>query len=144
MLLIAQLVSALMVTVAAARQTGRRMLIILGTLLCAAGLAGVAFLPLAEPFVWSASTGLGLGVLFTVTLTLPVDFGATPEDVSRLTAMAMSVGYLLASIGPVAIGWLRDLTGNFEVPIALLAVLVLIFTLPALGLPAVSQNDEPT
>ena len=143
-LLIAQLVSALMVTVAAARQTGRRMLIILGTLLCAAGLAGVAFLPLAEPFVWAASTGLGLGVLFTVTLTLPVDFGATPEDVGRLTAMAMSVGYLLASIGPVAIGWLRDLTGNFEVPIALLAVLVLIFTLPALGLPAVSQNDEPT
>ena len=102
---------------------------------------GAAFMPLAAPWVWAASTGLRLGVLFTVTLTLPVDFGATPEEVGRLTAMAMSVGYLLAAIGPVAIGWVRDMTGTFEAPIALLAALVLIFTLPALGLPAGKQNQ---
>jgi CP family cyanate transporter-like MFS transporter len=65
-----------------------------------------------------------------------VDFGASPEAVGRLTAMAMSVGYLMASVGPVAIGWLRDLTGSFELPIALLAALVIVFTLPALRLPA--------
>jgi cyanate permease len=57
--------------------------------------------------------------------------------------MAMSVGYLLASFGPVAIGRLRDVTGSFELPIAVLATLVLIFTLPALGLPAAGQTDAP-
>ena len=140
-LLITQLISATAVATAAARQTGRRLLIVLGILLSVAGLMGAAFMPLAAPWVWAASTGLRLGVLFTVTLTLPVDFGATPEEVGRLTAMAMSVGYLLAAIGPVAIGWLRDMTGTFEAPIALLAALVLIFTLPALGLPAGKQNQ---
>jgi CP family cyanate transporter-like MFS transporter len=139
-LLVAQLVSALVVTVAAARQTGRRLLIVLGVLLSVLGLAGAAFAPLAAPFAWALSTGLGLGVLFTMTLTLPVDFGATPEEVGRLTAMAMSVGYLLASVGPVAIGRLRDVSGTFELPIALLAGLVLVFTLPALGLPTVRGN----
>ena len=130
-----------MVTDAAARQTGRRLLIVLGMLLSVVGLIGAAFAPLSAPFFWALSTGLGLGVLFTMTLTLPVDFGATPEEVGRLTAMAMSVGYLLAAIGPVAIGRLRDVTGTFEVPIALLAALVLIFTLPALGLPAAKEGQ---
>lgn len=142
-LLTSQLISAVLVTIAVATQSGRRLLIILGTLLSVAGLLSVAFMPLAAPWIWAGSTGLGLGILFTVTLTLPVDFGATPEEVGRLTAMAMSVGYLLASFGPVAIGRLRDITGSFELPIALLALLVLIFTLPALGLPAIRQTDTP-
>ncbi len=139
-LFIAQLVSALVVTAAVARQIGRRMLMVLGTLLSALGLAGAAFAPLAAPWLWAVSIGLGLGVQFTLALTLPVDFGTTSEEVGRLTAMAMSVGYLLASIGPVAIGWLRDVTGSFEVPVAMLAALVLILTWPALRLPAVGQN----
>lgn len=139
-LFVAQLFSALVVTAAAARQTGRRLLMLLGTLLSVLGLAGVAFVPLASPWVWAGSVGLGLGVQFTLALTLPVDYGASPEEVGRLTAMAMSVGYLLASVGPVAIGWLRDLTGSFEVPIAALVALVLVFTLPALRLPEAEQK----
>lgn len=140
-LLVTQLVSAVMVMVATTRQTGRRLLIVLGTLLSVAGLAGVAFAPLFAPWVWAASTGLGLGVLFTLTLTMPVEFGANPEEVGRLTAMAMSVGYLIAALGPVVIGLLRDLTGSFELPIVLLGALVLIFTAPALQLPYAVRSD---
>ncbi|MCZ6454867.1 MAG: hypothetical protein O6909_11575 [Alphaproteobacteria bacterium] len=54
--------------------------------------------------------------------------------------MAMSVGYLLPSIGPVAIGWLRDITGSFEVPFATLVALVLVLSLPMPRLPAVGKN----
>lgn len=135
----AQLVSTLVVTAAAARQTGRRFLMVLGMLLSVFGLAGAAFIPLSAPWIWAGSVGLGLGVQFTLALTLPVDFGSDPEEVGRLTAMAMSVGYLLASAGPVAIGWLRDLTGSFEIPIATLVALVLVLTFPALGLPAAAK-----
>jgi CP family cyanate transporter-like MFS transporter len=136
----AQLVSALAVTVSFARHAVRRLLMVLGMLLSVLGLAGAAFVPLDAPWVWAISTGLGLGVQFTLALTLPVEYGGDPEEVGRLTAMAMSVGYLLAAIGPVAVGWLRDLTGSFEVPIAVLAALVLILTLPALQLPAIGTK----
>ena len=135
-LFVMQLVGTSIVTAAAARRTDRRLLLLLGTLLSVLGLAGAAFAPLVAPWVWAILTGLGLGVQFTTALTLPVDFGATPEEVGRLTAMAMSVGYLLAAIGPVAVGWLRDLTGSFQLPIAILAVLVIILTLPVLRLRA--------
>lgn len=138
-LFVAQLISALVVTAAAARQTGRRPLMLAGTILSAVGLAGVAFEPLAAPWIWAVLTGLGLGVQFTVAFTLPVDYGANPDEVGRLTAMAMSVGYLLASIGPVAIGWLRHITGSFEVPFATLVALVLVLSLPMLRLPATAS-----
>lgn len=100
----------------------------------------MAFEPLAAPWIWAVLTGLRLGVQFTVAFTLPVDYGANPDGVGRLTAMAMSVGYLLASIGPVAIGWLRDITGGFEVPFATLVALVLVLSLPMLRLPGVGKN----
>ncbi len=136
-LFVAQLVSALAVTVAFARRSVRRLLMLLGMLLSVLGLAGAAFIPLAAPWVWAISTGLGLGVQFTLALTLPVEFGADPDEVGRLTAMAMTVGYLLASIGPVAVGGLRDVSGSFMAPVALLAALIFILTLPALQLPSV-------
>ena len=126
-------------TAAAARKTGRRLLLLIGTLLSMLGLAGAAFAPLAAPWVWAILTGLGLGVQFTAALTLPVDYGADPDEVGRLTAMVMIVGYLLASIGPVAIGWLRDVTGSFEVPFATLVALVLVLTIPVLRLPATAS-----
>ena len=91
---VAQLVAALAVTTAFARRTVRRRLMLLGMLLSVTGLAGAAFIPLAAPWVWATSTGLGLGVQFTLALTLPVEFGADPDEVGRLTAMAMSVGGL--------------------------------------------------
>ena len=135
-----QLIGTSTVAAAAARRMDRRLLLLIGTLLSVLGLAGVAFAPLSAPWIWAVLTGLGLGVQFTTALTLPVDFGATPEEVGRLTAMAMSVGYLLAAIGPVAVGWLRDLTGGFEVPIAILVVLVIALTLPVLRLSPTVNN----
>ena len=35
--------------------------------------------------------------------------------------MAFFVGYLLAAVGPVAAGWLRDVTGGYRVPFLALA-----------------------
>ena len=75
-LFIAQLVSALAVTVSFARHAVRRLLMVLGMLLSVLGLAGAAFVPLAAPWIWAVSTGLGLGVQFTLALTLPVEYGA--------------------------------------------------------------------
>ena len=139
-LFIAQLVSTILMIAAAARRTDRRPLMAIGIVLGGGGLLAVALAPLAAPWLGAVATGFGLGILFALALTLPVDHGATPEDVARLTAMAMTVGYLFASAGPVAIGWLRDTSDGFALPLAALAVLIVVFTVPAVPLRAADRT----
>jgi cyanate permease len=43
--------------------------------------------------------GLGIGGLFPLSLTLPLDYSADAEEAARLTAMTFFVGYLLAVLG---------------------------------------------
>jgi CP family cyanate transporter-like MFS transporter len=65
--------------------------------------------------------GLGIGGLFPLALTLPLDYSADPEEAARLTAMAFFVGYIVAAVGPVEVGALRDATGGYAIPFGALA-----------------------
>ena len=56
--------------------------------------------------------GLGIGGLFPLALTLPLDYSANADEAGRLTAMTFFVGYVVAAVGPVAVGALRDATGG--------------------------------
>jgi MFS family permease len=88
---------------------------------CAAGLV-----PLATswaPWAWVVVLGLGIGGLFPLALTLPLNYSADANEASRLTAMTFFVGYVVAAIGPVAVGTLRDATGGYAVPFVGLAAL---------------------
>jgi CP family cyanate transporter-like MFS transporter len=88
---------------------------------CAAGLA-----PLVTPWAplaWVVVLGLGVGGLFSLALTLPLDYSADAEEAGRLTAMTFFVGYIVAAVGPVAVGALRDATGGYTVPFVALAAL---------------------
>jgi CP family cyanate transporter-like MFS transporter len=90
------------------------------------GLAGVALIPLATPWapwVWAVALGIGVGGLFPLALTLPVDNSADEEEAGQLTAMTFFVGYLLSALGPFAIGGLRDATGGYLLPFVALAAL---------------------
>lgn len=57
--------------------------------------------------------GFGIGIFFPITLTLPVETGRSPAESSALAALMLLVGYVLASIGPVVLGTVRDATGSF-------------------------------
>jgi CP family cyanate transporter-like MFS transporter len=88
---------------------------------CAVGLA-----PLATPWAplaWVVVLGLGIGGLFPLALTLPLDYSADADEAGRLTAMTFFVGYVVAAVGPVAVGALRDATGGYAVPFVALATL---------------------
>jgi MFS transporter, CP family, cyanate transporter len=90
------------------------------------GLGGVGLAPLVTPWapwVWVIMLGIGTGGLFPLALTLPVDNSADEEEAGRLTAMTFFVGYLLAALGPFAMGGLRDVTGSYLVPFTSLAAL---------------------
>ncbi|WP_233839425.1 MFS transporter [Paraburkholderia sp. ZP32-5] len=81
-----------------------------------AGTLGMAVAPLLMPHVWVAVAALGLGGGFTLGMTLPLDNAHRPGDVNSWNAFVLTVGYLVAAAGPLAVGFLRDLTGSFSVP----------------------------
>jgi CP family cyanate transporter-like MFS transporter len=75
------------------------------------------------PWAWVVVLGLGVGGLFPLALTLPLDYSADADEAGRLTAMTFFVGYVVAAVGPVAVGALRDATGGYAVPFVALAAL---------------------
>jgi CP family cyanate transporter-like MFS transporter len=91
----------------------------------AAGIIGLLILAWApDRASWPCILLLGssIGSLFTLAIMMPVEMGISQRHVQLLTAMSLSVGYLVASIGPVAIGTIRDLSGGFQVPFTSLAL----------------------
>lgn len=112
----AQVASSIVVSVLAGHTKDRRPGLIVGLFGGVVGFGGVALLPLAAPWTWSARIGLSVGLLFPVGLMLPLDYGSDPREVRRLSAMSLSVRYLLAALGPLLLGWLRSATGSYAVP----------------------------
>lgn len=103
-----------------------RTLLLPCTLAAVVGIAGVTFAPESAPFLWMLLIGAGLGAGFGLGLVYLVDYAADGPASARLTAMAFLFSYCLASLGPVWFGALRDATGDFELPWAVLLVLAVI------------------
>jgi CP family cyanate transporter-like MFS transporter len=84
-----------------------------------AGLLGITTLPdLAVPAV--VALGIGLGAVFPLALSLPVDLADRPDEVGGLAAIMLFGGYAIASLAPVVLGLIRDATGGFELGLWLL------------------------
>jgi MFS transporter, CP family, cyanate transporter len=87
------------------------------------GMMGLAFAPLAAPWVWLVAFSVGAGALFPLSLTLPIDLRDGAVAVTQLTAWMLGLGYFLSALGPVIVGALRDLTGGFTAAIAVVGAL---------------------
>jgi CP family cyanate transporter-like MFS transporter len=79
----------------------------------AAGLVGVVWFPFVNPWLWGAVSGVGMGGMFALGLTLPADLASDPDAVDGTTAMMTGVGYVVGAVGPFAIGGSRDLLGSY-------------------------------
>src|SRR4051794_9590104 len=88
-------------------------------------LLGIALLPGAG-WLWAVMLGLSIGPLFPLTMTLPLDAAQRPAEVAALAGMMLGLGYTLSSTGPLILGAVRDISGNFG---AVLWVLVAASTL---------------
>jgi MFS transporter, CP family, cyanate transporter len=118
-------VGALLAPAQAGRMRTQRPLILAVTLAYAVGLGGLLLWPADGTPIWVAAFGLAQGGGFALALTLIVLRSPTPLVAARLGGVAQCLGYLLAALGPLALGALHDATGGWTWPVALLlAVLV--------------------
>lgn len=89
------------------------------------GIVGLALAPAAAPVFWSLALGIGMSV-FSLVLMLISLRSRTSADTARLSAMAQSIGYLIACTGPLLFGLLHGFTGGWLVPFALLLATLLL------------------
>jgi MFS transporter, CP family, cyanate transporter len=87
-----------------------------------AGTALLAAVP-AGGLAWAALTGLAIGTLFPLMLTLPLDVADDPAQVGAVAGLMLGVGYTLAAVTPFALGAVRDLTGSFSASLWILVAI---------------------
>ena len=74
--------------------------------------------------------GLGLSGMFALALSFLSIRARTPMQAAELSGMAQSLGYILAAVGPIFIGYLSDFTNGWTIPliaIMIVTVLVMLF-----------------
>lgn len=118
-------VTALLAPLLAQRARDQRWLIAATVAASAVGLAGVWFAPLSEAAAWTLVFGLGQGAALGLAIYFTAARAPDPVTSASLSAFTQGAGYLVATIGPLAVGFLHASTGNWTVPVlALLVVLV--------------------
>lgn len=125
-----QVVAMLAVPALLGERRDRRGGLAVTTIMTAVGFLGFAFSAADATWVWIIFLGMGHGGLFPLVLTLPVVSSQDPGQASRVSAMAFFVGYACAAVGPLFVGALRDVTGDFQLAFAILGGLTLLMTLP--------------
>lgn len=83
----------------------------------AISLAGLMLAP-GWATIWAAMFGFGCGATFILALAFISMRVSTVQQAAALSAMAQSVGYLIAAGAPPLIGYLHDRTGNWTLPLA--------------------------
>ncbi|HJG46709.1 CynX/NimT family MFS transporter [Corynebacterium variabile] len=73
--------------------------------------------------VWACVAGIGGGSSIVFALSLFGMRARSHRTAASLSGMAQSLGYILAAVGPVAVGALHDATGSWTPPMAVLLVL---------------------
>jgi len=120
---VGNLATSLLVPVLAHRRPSQRGLVVPSLIGTAAGLAGCLWAPLGSAPLWvlvlGVSQGSCLGLAIFFMLARAPDAGVA----ASLSAFAQSVGYLVASAGPLLVGLLHSATGSWNLPVALLLVL---------------------
>ena len=101
--------------------------------LCAGALVTLVYGPLSWALPVGMMLGAGLGGVFGLGLTLIVLRARDPAAAGNLAAMSQSVGYSVASLGPLGFGLAHDLTGTWAASTLLFCAIVLGAFLCSLG-----------
>lgn len=95
------------------------------TALSAVGLLGLTFAPLSLASLWVVLIGLGQAGIYALVLTFFLTKSANPDETAQLSLLAQMAGFFVAALGPFALGEAHALTGQWRLPLALLALVLL-------------------
>ncbi|NYG58301.1 CP family cyanate transporter-like MFS transporter [Nocardioides daedukensis] len=106
---------------AAAREDQR--VVLLAVMACyPVGYVGLMVAPYSGAIAWAVLIGVG-ACTFPLILSLIPMRARTAEGTAALSGWTQSAGYLIAAIGPLAVGATYDATGGWTLPLGLLLVL---------------------
>jgi CP family cyanate transporter-like MFS transporter len=134
----------LWVPAAAARREDQRGLLLAVMSCYPVGYVGLMVAPHDLAILWALLVGIG-AVTFPIVLTLIGLRSRTPQGTAALSGLTQSLGYLIAVVGPFAVGAIYDATGGWTWPLVLLTAL----TLPQIavglyvGRPAYIEDQLP-
>jgi CP family cyanate transporter-like MFS transporter len=94
-------------------------------LLILAGFCGLTLDP-THALGWMMVMGLGAGGSLVLAITLFSLRVNTAAESVALSGMAQAIGYTMAAVTPIFIGYLHDLTGNWLMPLQLMILLALL------------------
>jgi len=113
------------------RFNDQRLIGLAGGVLCFLTYTGLLLVPQLA-LLWTVTGGLGCGSTIVLALSLFSLRTRNHSQAAALSGMAQSVGYLLAAAGPVAFGWLHDLTGSWSIPLGLTAAVMVVMSVFAM------------
>lgn len=111
---LAQAIGALVTPMIAARSRDQRASISLAVIFVVIGLFGCMYAPLSGVYLWSIVLGVSRGATFSLAITVIVLRSPNAHIATYLSGMSQTVGYLIASLGPLAAGLLRAWTGDWN------------------------------
>jgi cyanate transporter len=128
-----QAVGAFLVPVIERRLRDQRPLVVLVALLCVIGYAGVVWAPVSTVWLWVVVLGVGQGIGFATALSFIGLRAADAHVTAQVSGMAQGLGYVIAALGPLAVGAVHDATHGWSAPAVLLLALSLVMLPPGLG-----------
>jgi CP family cyanate transporter-like MFS transporter len=84
-------------------------------------------------WAWTALAGYATGVLFVLSLKLPIELGSEPHEVAGLGAVMLALGYWTGGFAPSLLGLIRDSTGTFTASFAVLSALMVVLLVLSLA-----------
>jgi CP family cyanate transporter-like MFS transporter len=118
-------IAAALVSPALARRARPTWVPVAVAVLCyAAAYAGLAVAPLHGTYLWMTFLGFGQGASISLALSYIAWRSPDARHTAHVSTMAQGFGYLLASLGPIAIGTLHAVSGGWQVPLTVLTILL--------------------
>jgi CP family cyanate transporter-like MFS transporter len=120
---VGNLATSMLTPMLAQRLRGQRVLVVPVVIGAGVGLAGTLWAPTGSAVAWVLLLGVCQGSLLGLAIFFTMARAPDPATAASLSGLAQSVGYLVASAGPLELGLLHSATGGWDIPFGLLLVL---------------------
>ena len=118
-----QLIACLVVPTIAVRSRSQSLLNVVLIAFATIAMLAMLFMPLWSVWYWAVLQGIGLGGLIAAAMTEIVLRSPNPRVASHLSGMVQFVGYMIASVVPLLIGIIHDLTRTYTASAMLFVVI---------------------